>query len=190
VRRLIVAAVGAAIMLVAGCGVSAQATPEPVQPPSGVSLATTQPPDASESGRTPEYLYFVKDGMVARIARRVTGVPSTNEVIHDLLAGPDDQESAGGYTSALLGDRIVDSVQVSSGLATVALTAPMSEAGRNDIVLAYAQLVCTLTAQPQIGGVIFTSAGTPISVPRGDGSLSQGTTPLTAADYTGLIGPA
>jgi spore germination protein GerM len=184
------AVVGAATIVVAGCGVSTQATPQPVQPPPGVSLATTQPPDASESGHTPEYLYFVKDSMVVRVARRITGVPSTTDVVHDLLAGPDDQESAAGYTSALSGDRIVDSVQVRSGRATVALTAPMSEAGRNDVVLAYAQLVCTLTALPQISGVIFTSGGTPISVPRGDGSLSQGTTALTAADYTGLIGPA
>ena len=115
-------------------------------------------------------------------------MPSTDEVVGDLLAGPDDEESAAGYTSALLGDHIVDAVQVHSGQAMVALTAPVSDAGRNDVVLAYAQLVCTLTALPQISGVTFTSGGAPISVPRGDGSLSLGSVPLTAADYTDLIG--
>lgn len=187
-RRLIPIVVGVALLL-AGCGISAQATAQPVQPPPGVQLAQTQPPDAGQSGRTSEYLYFVKDGTVVRVARHVTSVPSTEVIVHDLLAGPDDEESAAGYTSALLGDRIVDAVQVASRLATVALTAPMSDAGRNDVILAYAQLVCTLTALPQIDGVMFTSGGAPISVPRGDGSLSQGTSPLTAADYTDLIGP-
>lgn len=187
-RWLIPAALSASALLLAGCGITAQSTPQAVQPPPGVRLAPTQPPDAGESGRTPEYLYFVKDGTVVRVARHVTGVPTTNDVVHDLLAGPDDEESATGYTSALLGDHIVDSVQVDNGLATVALAAPVSDAGRNDVVLAYAQLVCTLTALRPVSGVSFTSAGAPISVPRGDGSLSQGAAPLTAADYTDLIG--
>jgi spore germination protein GerM len=175
-------------MLVAGCGLSAQSTPQPALPPPGLHLGQTQPPDTGDSGRTPEYLYFVKDGMVLRIARHVTAAPSASQIVHDLLAGPDAAESATGYTSALLGDRLVDAVQVTNKLATVALTAPMSDAGRNDVVLAYAQLVCTLTALPSVSGVIFTSGGSPISVPRGDGSLSQGGAPLTATDYTDLIG--
>jgi spore germination protein GerM len=187
-RRLIRAAAGVAVMLIAGCGLSAQAAPQPAQPPPGLHLGQTQPPDTTDSGRTPEYLYFVKDGMVRRVARHVTTAPSVSQIVHDLLAGPDADESAAGYTSALLGDRLVDAVQVTNKQATVALSAPMSDAGRNDVVLAYAQLVCTLTSLPPISGVTFTSGGAPISVPRGDGSLSQGGVPLTSADYTDLIG--
>jgi spore germination protein GerM len=187
-RRLSSVVAGAAIMLVAGCGVSAQTSAQPAQPPSGMHLGQTQQPNAGQSGRTPEYLYFVKDGMVVRVARHITGSPSASEIVHDLLAGPDAGESAAGYTSALLGDRLVDAVEVTNKLATVALSAPMSDAGRNDVVLAYAQLVCTLTTLPQISGVTFTSGGAPISVPRGDGSLSPGASPLAAADYTELIG--
>ncbi len=185
--RVSLVVAGALALALAGCGISAQTAPEPVQPPPGAQLVQSQPPDIGASGRTPEYLYFVKDGMVVRVARHVTGAPSTDEVVQDLLGGPNDDESAAGYTSALLGDPIVETVQVSSGRAAVALTAAMSEPGRNDVVLAYAQLVCTLTALPQISGVVFTSNGTPIAVPRGDGSLSQGS-PLTASDYTDLIG--
>lgn len=185
-------AAAAVSVVLAGCGVAAQATPQPIQPPAGALGSLAAPPGATDSGRTPEDLYFVKDNAVIRVVRHVRAPVTIESVVRDLLAGPSDAESADGYTSALLGDSVVDSVDVNAGQAVVALTSPVADSARNDEVLAYAQLVCTLTTLPQIGGVTFTTDGAPVAVPRGDGSLQPKVAgqlvPLTAADYTELVG--
>ena len=173
---------------VSGCGITPESTSEPIQPPPGIAVTTpSQAPDASPSGRTPEYLYLVEDDNIARVTRHVTVTPTIDSVLKDLFAGPDDGETAAGYTSALFGPSVVSSVKTNGGQAVVALAAPVADDARNDIILAYAQLVCTLTALPQITGVTFTNNGQPTSVPRGDGSLSG--RPLTAIDYADLLAP-
>ena len=174
----------------AGCGIGTQSQPEAISPPSGIVLRTPAPPaTTAPAGRTTEYLYFVDGSQLVRVSRRVPGPLQSTMVIHDLLAGPDAAESARGYTSALLGQSVVASVKVSGGSAIVELAPPVADSARNDEVLAYGQLVSTLTALPQVsGGVMFTNGGKPIAVPRGDGSLSTAAVPLLAADYAGLVG--
>lgn len=182
-----------ALITLAGCGITAQTTPVPIQPPLGAALHTpTQPPAATDSGHALEALYFVKNDLVVLVNRHVSFPPTVQGIVKDLLAGPNDTESVAGYTSALLGGSVGEHVQISGGNAVVALTTPVADTARNDEVLAYAQLVCTLTALPEIDGVTFTNNGQPVAVPRGDGSLppliTGQTVPLTAADYTDLIG--
>ena len=187
---LTVASIMAALTLAAvvGCGITPESTSEPIQPPPGIAVTTpSQTPDATPSGQTPEYLYLVKNDNLVRITRHMTNTPTIDSVLKDLFAGPDDTETAAGYTSALLGPSVVNSVKTNGGQAVVALAAPVADDARNDIILAYAQLVCTLTALPQITGVTFTNNGQPTSVPRGDGSLSA--LPLTAIDYADLLAP-
>jgi Sporulation and spore germination len=190
IRRI---AAFAALALLAGCGITAEHAAQPIQPPSGVTLdSPTQPPEATSSGRAQEVLYFVKDDMVVKVTRHVTVAPTTQQIVTDLLAGPNDTETAAGHTSALLGDSVIDGVQITAGHAVVVLATLVADTARNDEVLAYAQLVCTLTALPQISGVTFTNNSQPVAVPRGDGSLSPliagQPVPLTAADYADLIG--
>lgn len=180
------------VLALAGCGVTAQSTTQPLIPPAGASLRTpTHPAEVTASGQIAEYLYFVDGDKVVKVVRAITGQPTTDEVVADLLAGPNDTESAAGYTSALLGGSVVSSVQVNQGHAVVALVAPVIDTARNDAIVAYAQLVCTLTALSQISGVTFTSNGRPVNVPQGDGSLlplvNGQPVPLTADDYTDLI---
>lgn len=80
---------------------------------------------------------------------------------------------------------MVASVSVSRGIASVDLRSSVEDlSGRNQL-LAFAQLVCTLTAQPGIGSVAFTVDGQPIEVPRGDGSLTSGSVSRDA--YASLI---
>lgn len=90
------------------------------------------------------------------------------------------------------GGSVGDNVEINAGNVVVALSTPVADTARKDEVLAYAQLMCTLTALPQIDGVVFTNNGAPVAVPRGDGSLppliAGAPMPLTAADYTDLIG--
>jgi spore germination protein GerM len=173
---------------VTGCGVHAEHVPREQNPPNGVShaWATETPPDPGPgAGAVPERLYFVLDSEIAAVTRNVDAQPSVDELVDDLLAGPTDAEQRDGLTSSLLGNDIVVGVQLSGGRATVELTAALDESGRTDQILAFAQIVCTLTAKPDITSVTFTRGGQPVGVPRADGSLSEA--PATAADYASLL---
>ena len=163
--------------MLAGCGVTAETAPRPITPPRGFLQTTTSPtPEPTGSGPVTVQLFLVKDDALVA------------ELLADLLAGPDDSERSAGLSSALQGGDVVSNIHVSDRRAVVELSTTIENAARNDEVLAYAQLVCTLTARADITGVTFTHNGQPIGVPRADGSLTQG--PLTAADYTTLLATA
>ncbi|MDQ7911250.1 GerMN domain-containing protein [Phytohabitans sp. ZYX-F-186] len=173
---------------VAGCGVQAEDVPRAVDPPNGVShaWATETPPHADPgAGAVPERLYLVRGSELVAVTRNVHAQPTLDELLDDLLAGPTDAEKRDGLTSALLGNDIVVGVRLAGGHATVDLTAALDETGRTDQILAFAQIVCTLTAMPGLTAVSFTRGGQPVGVPRADGSLSEA--PATAADYATLV---
>jgi spore germination protein GerM len=179
----------AAVLLVAavtGCGVETEDTARSVNPPSGVSHAweTAIPPD-QDTGTIPETLYLIRGGELVQVTRYVPTQPSVDELVDDLLAGPTDVEQRGGLTSALLGNDIVVGVQLTEGQASVEFTEVLDDSGRTDQILAFAQIVCTLTARPDITAVAFTRAGRPMGIPRADGSLSEA--PATATDYASLL---
>jgi spore germination protein GerM len=136
-------------------------------------------------GPITETLYLVKSGMLVAVRRKVPAEPEVNGVMADLLAGPTDAEKGTGIGSALLGSKVVAAVQVHDGIATVELADNLEGTGRNDDVLAFGQIVCTLTTRPGIAWVTFARAGQRIEVPRGDGSLTAD--PLNAASYSRLI---
>jgi hypothetical protein len=134
----------------------------------------------------PKTLFLVRDDKLVSVTRRVGGQPTVDELIAALVAGPTNEEREQGVSSALLGSTLVAAVRAADRQAFVELSAPVDTAVRTDVVLAYAQIVCTLTALPAIDGVTFTRDGTAVGVPRADGSLSRG--PLTTADYADLVG--
>lgn len=173
------------VLAVAGCGITPERTAQPIDPPRGPFASVTSPsPLPTSTGSVPETLFLVKDGLLVPRVRHVATVSDVDELIHDLLAGPTEVESEAGLSTALVGVT-VNGVRLESGLATVDLAAPIEFSGRNDELLAYAQVVCTLTARKDVLWVTFTRAGKPITVPRGDSSISPG--PLTESDYAELL---
>jgi hypothetical protein len=179
------AAALALVLAVAGCGVETEGHARRVDPPNGVvhAWATPTPPDRS-TGAVPERLFLVRGTGLVAVTRHVAAEPTVQQLVDDLLAGPTRDERGDGLTSALRPTDVAG-VQVNGGRATVELTEMLDGSGRTDQVLAFAQLVCTLTAKPGITSVAFTHAGQPVGVPRADGSLSHA--PATAADYAGLL---
>jgi hypothetical protein len=176
----------ATLVAVGGCGVPGEAEPRAVSPPRGPFGGVVSPtPAVTASGSESEQLCMVRGGALVTATRPVDIEPNPQRLLVDLLAGPTPAERADGITSALLGGNVVEGMQVLGGQAIIDLSDAM-EAGRTDEVLAYAQLVCTLTRHPDIDGARFTRNGNQIAVPRGDGSLTDG--PLTAADYALLMG--
>lgn len=178
-----------AAIVLAGCGIQPEGAPRPIDPPHGPFqvLASRAPAATTTSGAVPEQLFLVKEGMLVAVTRYVDREPAADELVADLLEGPTDPERDAGITNALLGSRVVSEVRLMDGWAVVELAAGIEGTERTDEMLGYAQLVCTLTARPEIRGVTFTRDGQSIAVPRGDGSLSQG--PLIAADYAQLLAP-
>lgn len=174
-------------VLVAGCGVTSEDSARQVEPPGGtrpVWPSQTSAPD--DTGAVPVRLYMVHDGQIVPTVRHVSAKPSPGELLADLLAGPTDAEQQAGLTSALLGDDIITGVRLATGDHAVVELAPgLDETSRNDNVLAFGQIVCTLTAEPPITGVSFTSDGQAVDIPIADSSLSAG--PLTTADYAALL---
>lgn len=171
------------IAALVGCGVTPDDGPRTIDPPGNPFRAHNSPTPAT--GAFPHTLYLVKDNKLVPVTRHVDTAPTPDSLVAALLAGPTTSERDQGITSALPGSAIVLAVRVNGSTATVELAVPVDRVPRTDEVLAYAQLVCTLTNHRGIAGVTFTRDGKPIGIPRADGSLSQGA--LTTADYTALI---
>lgn len=175
----------AALLALAGCGISPQDEAQPIVIPRGPFSAVTSPtPLPTTTGSYVETLYLVRDGLLVAQVRHVATESSVQDLLDDLVAGPTEAETDAGMSSALVGVD-VKGVTVDAGYATVDLGAQGDGGARNDSLLAYAQVVCTLTTREDVRGVSFTRDGKAIDVPRGDSSVSPG--PLTKSDYITVL---
>jgi hypothetical protein len=172
-----------AVFFLASCGVPVDNSPRDLGR-SQVAYGSDAPaPD--RFGPAVERLYLVRDGRLVRVVRRTPAPRTPSQMVEDLVAGPTRAEQQDGLTSAL-SQMKVGSTIVTQRRAAVEIGAPAVPGARSDEVLAYAQIVCTLTSQgAEVGTVSFTRDAQTLAVPRGDGSLS--TAPLTIADYAELI---
>lgn len=173
-----------AVLGTAGCGVPVDGTPRDLDQPQ--IAYGSDAPAPQRFGPAVERLYLVRDGKLVRVLRRVPAARTPTQMVQDLVDGPTQDEQKDGLTSALSTMR-VGATTVVQRRAAVEIAAPVVPGARSDEILAYAQIVCTLTSQgAEVGTVSFTRDGQPLAVPRGDGVLSTG--PLTIADYADLIG--
>ncbi|MEV7332169.1 GerMN domain-containing protein [Micromonospora sp. NPDC093244] len=175
----------ALVALLSGCGVPTDAAPRTVQPPPGPFPAPV-PTDATvPAGRFDETVCLVRDNHIVPVLRRVHRPSGADEQLRHLLAGPTAGERDDDLASALPGAVNAAGVRVTGTQAHVVVDEPGTDAGRSDEVLAFGQIVCTLTGRDDVTTVVFLRDGRPLGVPRADGSLS--TRPLTRADYAPLI---
>ncbi|MGC4897077.1 GerMN domain-containing protein [Micromonospora sp. DT31] len=182
-RRLLPALVVAALL--AGCGVPVDDEPRLVQPPAGPFPSPAGTTTADPDGRVDEPFCFVRGDELVVVNRRVEGLPGVDTHLQHLLAGPDGGERRRGLATALPGTVSVAGATLSGTVATVDVREAGEEIGRSDEVLAFGQIVCSLTQRPDVYGVAFRRGGQPLEVPRADGSVSA--LPLTAADYRPLL---
>jgi spore germination protein GerM len=188
-RRATVAVIRFAVVLVVSatpaCGVPAEDDPRPIEGATAGTSSAPGQPAGMESGPAVETLYFVRNSSLVAVRRAGPRLPSVETQLEHLLAGPTDPEHQNGLSSALTGLGITAQVRIDGTAAVVDVGNRPDRAGRSDEVLAYGQIVCTLTAGPDVETVIFQSDGQPVDVPRADGSL--GRRPLAAADYASLV---
>ena len=171
-----------AAVALAGCGVPLDSQPRDIDDPRAQGSSG---PLAADAGTAIIRLYLVRDARLVRVARRVPTAQPPGGQLQELLKGPSASESAEGLTTALSTMNVID-MTVVDRRATVSIAEPAGQGARNDEVLAFGQIVCTLTSQgADVGTVSFVSGGRPLAVPRADGSLADGS--LTIADYAGLL---
>lgn len=98
-----------------------------------------------------------------------------------------DEVPAGSRT-ALPDGSPIRAVEVSAGVARVALSPDVAALGADRLPLAIGQVVCTLTGLPGIGQVTFRLDDAPVEVPTASGSLTA--QPVSRDDYAALLAPA
>jgi len=178
-RRLLVLLLALALT---GCGVPRDSQPRDIDDPQAQGSSG---PLAADAGTAIVRLYLVRDGMLVRVIRRVPTVQTPSGQLQQLLKGPTASESADGLTSALSTMEVIG-MTIMNRRATVNIAESADQGARSDEVLAYGQIVCTLTSQgADVGTVSFVRGGEPLAVPRADGSLVDNS--LTIADYAGLL---
>jgi spore germination protein GerM len=180
-RRALVTLV-LAVLVLAGCGVPLDDAPRRLGDPGRTGTAGGPAPNAA--GATVLRLYLVRDDRLVRVPRRVAAPQTPAEQLDTLLAGPTAEESDDGLSSALSTMTVTD-LRLAGRRATITLGSRAGQGVRSDEVLAFGQIVCTLTNLPDVGTVSFEADGVPLWVPRADGSLAN--TPLTIADYSDLL---
>ncbi|HVM09269.1 MAG TPA: GerMN domain-containing protein [Acidimicrobiales bacterium] len=187
---------GASAILVAavlgGCGVTAESTPTftdddnvPFQLLESVAPANTVPPTTVLTAASD--ICLTNGTNLIPTQRPATIASDAAAVIAALDAGPSGLERSWGLRSPLFAEGLVNSATWRAGIATVDLAPTFTEGGASDQLLALGGIVCSLTAQPGVGQVVFTLGGAAIDVPRGDGSLVAGA--VSREDYVQLVGP-
>lgn len=135
-------------------------------------------------------IYLVDDeGLLVPATRQMARIDA-DSLLDELAAEPTESEVGRGLRTLLDSEdeaALVLGVNVGRGVATVDLGPEFAELDGDSQLLALAQLVFTLTGQPGVGQVAFTIAGSPVDVPRADGTTTGD--PVTADDFASLIAP-
>lgn len=128
-------------------------------------------------------LCFVDVDAVVAVDAAIDPPIDLPDVVEALAEPPGS--AAGSLRTAVGEPPLVRDVRLVAGVARVDLLPAITELGGDEQLLAVAQLVCTLTGRPGVGLVSFTLVGSPVDVPRGDGSLTSG--PVSRDDYADLV---
>jgi spore germination protein GerM len=174
------------LLLLGGCGVPAQDEPHQVELPRRPLNETITPTVTEPAGEVAQVMCLVRDNRLVQAVRRVDAIPGPQRQLDQLIAGPTPAEQAQDLSTALATTALTVTVPT-TGVATVEVGETDESTGRSDEVLAYGQIVCTLTSRADIAVVSFQRDGRPLQVPRGDLTLTS--EPLREADYRSLIGP-
>ncbi|HXH56173.1 GerMN domain-containing protein [Iamia sp.] len=181
--RLRRTAVGAVLLLGAGCGIPPESSARQADPDDVPFGLLDQEPSASPTsvGGISAPTYFVLDDRLVEVPRFPGSDDGLGELVEALSAGPTEDEQEVGLSSSLPEGQVAEAT-TARGVAQVDLRDSFAELGNVDQTLAIAQLVYTLTGQPGIGRVSFTLGGESVEVPRGDGALT--TDALARDDFT------
>ncbi|WP_138760221.1 GerMN domain-containing protein [Modestobacter altitudinis] len=168
-------------VLLCGCGVGTQDRPE--------ALGFSETPSASRaddvpSGTADVQVYFVRGTRLEPVVRSATAedLPTSLEA---LVAGPGRAEVLAGLRTAIAPETEPTLTSLPDGTVQVDLPRELTGLTGGNQLLAFAQLVWTLTDVPPVRAIRFTSVGAPVEVPTDSGLTGE---PVDRADYAS-VGP-
>lgn len=172
----------ACCLVLGGCGISSERHPRAV---ATIAVEETVPPYSGGVHALGVTVFLVDGKQLVPVRRALEPPVGAVALIEAVADGPTALEQTRGLRTALSSRPEITSATVDrAGHLRVDLARDPAEAGAAEQVLAFGQVVLSLTALPSIRSVVFRVAGQPLPVPRGDGSLT--TSPLTSRDYTQL----
>jgi len=182
-RTLLVAATSIAVL--AGCtvpsqdsarGVPAEDVPFQLAEATTTDTRTIVTIDAGQDVN----VFLVRDDRLT-VVNRVASPADPPNVLALLAQGPSQDETDAGLRTALVPD-LAEIVDIDGELITIDLDGEFSSLVPTEQRLALAQITFAMTQLEAISNVRFLVAGQPASVPRGDGSSTDG--PVNPDDYS------
>lgn len=177
-------------LMLPGCVVPDDDAPRAIDPSAvpfsllGTSTTASTEPQAPpvREVEVPIYLVDSDTEQLVEVMRTVEAPRSVLEALAELLQGPNADELAEGLTSAISRSTTLLGIDgPHDGVVTVNLSDDLSGIGGQGQRLALAQVVFTVTAAPEIDGVLFAFEGEPSQVPDGQGQSTA--EPLDRADF-------
>jgi Sporulation and spore germination len=163
-------------LLMAGCGVQLEKSPDLVPTAEAPSTTATTGNDPAGSQLI---VYFVRGAELTPVQRRADSATATTAMAL-LVEGPTRPEAAGGLRTALPPEVVGVELDLADGFATVAVSRGFAGITGGNQLLAVAQVVWTLTESPQVSAVRFAVDKTPVEVPTDSGLTERA---VTRGDY-------
>jgi len=188
----LLASTALAVLTLATCGVPATSPPTAITEVPYNLMETAAPPTPlpSTPARRGPFIYWVNaaDQLTAIEAGTTTSdAPDTvAAVLTGLAQGPSELERESGLSTALGPDVSLTVNRIEGRRADIDITIGPPGPSARRLPLAVGQIVLSLTSISGIDSVWLMSEGTPIEAPLPDGALTA--RPLTAQDFTGLVG--
>jgi hypothetical protein len=136
--------------------------------------------DAPEQARV--LVYLVRGEDVGTAARTVDAGDLERSAVEELLAGPNDEETDAGLSTAVPSGTTLAGLELADGVATVDLSGAFDDGGGSaGMFMRLAQVVFTLTQFPSVDGVRLELDGEPVDTFSAEGIVLDG--PQDRADY-------
>lgn len=160
-----------AVLVLSGCGVDPQARPETVSVPAPPS---TQAGPSGNPGDPQVNVYLLRGSRLAPVPRSQAR-PGVDASLELLAAGPTRTEVlVQGLRTALPPQSLLPEPSASGdAVVTIAVTRDFTDIAGLSQLLAVAQVVWTVTEDPQVSRVRITAEGRPLEVPTDDGLTDQ-----------------
>jgi spore germination protein GerM len=185
-RSTIIGLIVGVSMMATACGNNPQSHPVKLardQVPFGLlePATTTIPTTTLPLSKYPFVVYFEGDDGIIPAVRTSSAPPDPTTVMQALLAGPTVNEGKVRIRSAIPPLAVGRVGKVVRHTVTVDLQQPFTDVTGSEQKIALAQIVLTMTWLHDVTKVRFLLDGEPVSVPRGDGTLTRG--PVSRGDY-------
>lgn len=181
-------AITIACCLLAGCGIPVDDAPRQIDPERVpfelLEPDTTTTSTVATSTQVSAEIFLVRDDRLAAVTRDVSAPVTPQRLVAALLRGPTNVEAGANLRTAITTMSGIIAFGPDAGLVRVELGRAFATSGASDQVLAFAQLVYTVTSVPGASLVAFTVSGRAVEAPAGDGTLKGD--PLGRADYPTL----